>query len=74
MIVDSQEVCRGGEGDCDAGGFGGNVWVVALPMGEGIELCEEGGVGEAGEFFYVLGGGSCGEVWLAVHEVLEEAS
>jgi hypothetical protein len=35
-------------------------------MGEGIELCEEGGVGEAGEFFYVLVGGSCGEVWLAV--------
>ncbi len=48
------------------------MWVVTLSVGEGIKLCEECGVGEAGEFFYVLVGGSCGEVWLAVQEVLEE--
>ena len=36
--VDGQKVGCGGEGDCDTGGFRGDVGVVALAMGEGIEL------------------------------------
>ena len=36
--VDGHKVGCGGEGDSDTGGFGGDVGVVALAMGEGIEL------------------------------------
>ena len=46
--------------------------VVTLPVWEGIKLCKEGGIIKAGEFVCVVGGSSCGEVGLAMQEVLEK--
>ena len=41
-------------------------------MREGIKLCKESKVVEAGEFVSVVGGSCCGEVGLAMQEVLEK--
>jgi hypothetical protein len=53
--VDCKKVGCGGEGDCDTGGLRGDVGVVALAVGEGVELQEGGGVVNAGEFLGVVG-------------------
>ena len=53
--VDGQKVGCGRKGDCDTGGFWGDVGVIALTMGKGIELEEGGGIIDAGEFLGVMG-------------------
>ena len=42
--MDGPEVGGGGEGDGETGGFGGDVRIVALAMGEGVQLEEGDGV------------------------------
>ena len=46
--------------------------VVALAVGEGVQVKEGGWVGYAGELICVIGGGDSGELRLAVKEVLAE--
>ena len=70
--VYGQNVCRGGEGYGNTGWFGGDVRVIAIPVREGCELEEEGGVCEAWEIFQLFRGGKRSKVWLLEGEVLEE--
>ena len=70
--VHGQNVCRGGKGYGNAGWFGGDVRVIAIPVREGCELEEEGGVYEAWEIFQLFRGGKRSKVWLLEGEVLEE--
>ena len=46
--------------------------VIAIPVREGCELEEEGGVCEAWEIFQLFRGGKRSKVWLLEGEVLEE--
>ena len=48
------------------------MWIVALPVREGIKLCKDGGTIKAGEFVCVVGRNNCGKVGLAMGEVLEK--
>ncbi len=68
--MDCEEVGCGGEGDRDTGGLRGDVGVVALAVGEGVELQEGGGVVKAGELLSVVGQGDSGEVRLAMQELV----
>ena len=36
--VYGKDICRGGEGYCDAGRLGRDMWVVAVAMREGVKL------------------------------------